>query len=93
MFNFLSYAGAQLLEAKMKVKEDFSSSLNPLSTCLQFVGIPLNFSARKNRKMFAAKVVFLLVAIVSANFFINGPRGIEIGRLNFGKTGVFQQFF
>ena len=65
------------------MEKDFNSNLNPLSTCLELVGIPLNSFTKKNREKCAGKVVFLLVAIVSANLFINGPRGLEIDRLKF----------
>ena len=66
-------------------EKDFNWSLKPLSTFLQFVGIPLNWSTKKKKKNFIVKIftIAVLVAIVSANLFVNGPRGIEISRFKF----------
>ena len=65
--------------------KDFNSSLKPLSTFFQFVGIPLNWFAKKKKKKPTVKILtfIILVAIVTANLFFNGPRGIEIGRFKF----------
>ena len=59
-------------------------SFNPLSMCLQFVGIPLNWANKKKKKKKPPiKVIVVLLAIVLANFFINGSRGFEFGRFTF----------
>ena len=70
------------------MKENFSWSLNPLSTCLQFAGIPLKWSTKKENKS-TIKALIFLVAIVTANFVINGPRGIEISRFEFMEEREF----
>ena len=64
------------------MKKTFDFSLNPLKTCLQFAGIPLNWSAKKKTNT-VVKTLVLLVAIITANLFTNGPRGIEISRFEF----------
>ena len=63
-------------------EKDFSWSLKPLTTFLQFAGIPLTFSST-NKKKLTIIALFFLLAIVSANLFFNGPRGIEISRFQF----------
>ena len=66
-------------------EKDFNSSLKPLSMILQFAGIPLSWSNKKIKKNPIVKIftTAVLVAIVSANLFFNGSRGIEIRRLIF----------
>ena len=51
--------------------------------CLQFVGIPLDWSTKKKKKKRLLIALIILVVIVSINLFINGPRGIEIDRFKF----------
>ena len=70
-----------IIEKNMK-NFNFDWSLYPLSVCLLFVGFPLKWSAKKQKKLTGISLV-LLVAIVSANLLINGPRGIEMGRFKF----------
>ena len=57
----------------------FYWSLKPLTFCLGFVGIPINFSDKKLRR----KVIILLIAfsIILANLIFNGPRVFEPGCL------------
>ena len=65
---------------------NFDWSLKPLTVCLAFFGIPLNF----NKKGMSPKIVAIFVSIfgcciIGANFFFNGQRGLEIEQLEFMK--------
>ena len=63
----------------------FEWSLQPLSVCLKFVGIPIRFSNKSkpttSRFMIVSLVTILGCCIIAANVIINGPRGIEVVRL------------
>ena len=65
-------------------RNEFQWSLKPLSTCLKFVGVPLNFSSTKINAG-SVKFVVIFVVIVMANLSINGPRGVEVIQLDFMK--------
>ena len=77
-----------MLEIKMDKKKmnNFDFSLKPLTICLKFLGIPLNFT----KKGTSAKIIAILVSlfgccIIGANFDLNSQRGIEIDQLDFMK--------
>ena len=65
----------------------FNQSFKPILVCLKFVGIPLNFynKQQKSRKVFIAVPIILGCCLVLSNLFLNGPRGIELQRLDWMK--------
>ena len=74
------------------MKKDFDWSLSPLSICLQFSGIPLNWSTKKNRWPKKLFPFCLILAIIVTNVIINGPRGIEISRFKFMEVVYDDKF-
>ena len=59
----------------------FQCSLKPLTFCINFVGIPLNFSDKKPSRIVQVLVPLLGCFIIVANLIINGPRVFEPGIL------------
>ena len=88
---FCQHSVPSWTEKTSKIKVDdkkmnnFDWSLQPLTLCLKFLGIPLNFTKKGTSPNIVAILVSIFgFCIIGANFF-NGQRGIEIDQLEFMK--------
>ena len=81
----LSNPNMQDIISKEEEINKFQWSLKPLTSCLQFFGIPLNVSGRP-RRTFRIFVTLLGFCIILINLIINGPRGFEPGSLKWMES-------
>ena len=73
--------------ATIKTLSGFQSSFSPLTVSLRIFGIPFSIpnSTNKSSHKIIILVALLGCCIIVGNGVFNGPRGIDVGRLNWMK--------